>query len=102
MSHDHAAEIDRHVRIYLLVFGSLLTLTLLTVGAWHFLRLGVFGTVAVALFIATVKASLVACFFMHLISERKLIFWILLLTVGFFFVLLLVPTWTSVHDQIGS
>jgi caa(3)-type oxidase subunit IV len=44
--------------------------------------------------IATVKGSLVACYFMHLISEKKLILWVMLLTVVFFIVLLLVPVLT--------
>ena len=53
-----------------------------------------------ALIIATIKGSLVACYFMHLISEKKLILWVMLLTVSFFIVLLLVPTFTAV-DKIG-
>ena len=51
--------------------------------------------------IATVKGSLVACYFMHLISEKKLILWVMALTIVFFIVLLLVPTFT-VADRIGS
>jgi caa(3)-type oxidase subunit IV len=51
--------------------------------------------------IATIKGSLVACYFMHLISEKKLILWVLLLTVAVFVVLLLIPMWT-VGDRIGG
>ncbi len=54
-----------------------------------------------ALLIATVKASLVASFFMHLISERKLILGILILTVVFFLVLLLLPYWAT-FDQVSG
>ena len=100
MSDDHAVDIDRHVRTYLLVFFSLMVLTALTVSAWYFLELGVAATIAVALFIAIIKGSLVACFFMHLISEKKLILYVLILAVVFFFVLLLVPMWTSISDQV--
>ena len=100
--HDHAQEIDRHVRTYILVFAALMVLTLVTVGAWRFLDLPIGPTIVVALFIATIKASLVACFFMHLISEKKLIYAVLLLTVAFFFVLLLVPMLTSMGDQVVS
>jgi caa(3)-type oxidase subunit IV len=57
--------------------------------------------IAVALAIATVKGSLVACYFMHLISEKKLILYVMGLTVVFFIVLLLVPVFT-VSDRIGS
>ena len=95
----HAEDIDRHVRTYLMVFGALMVLTALTVGAWYFLDLSVPATIALALFIALIKGSLVAGFFMHLISEKKLILSVLLLTVVFFFVLMLVPVATSLADQ---
>jgi cytochrome c oxidase subunit 4 len=98
---DHAADIDRHVRTYILVFASLLVLTGVTVGIYY-LHLSPGPAIALALLVATVKGSLVACFFMHLISEKKLIFWVLLLTVAFFFVLLLLPMWTSMTDQVVS
>ena len=35
-----------------------------------------------ALFVATIKGSLVACYFMHLISEKKLIYAVLVVTVA--------------------
>ena len=44
-----------------------------------------------ALLVATIKGSLVACYFMHLLSERKLIYAVLLITVAFFMVLLFLP-----------
>jgi cytochrome c oxidase subunit 4 len=34
-------------------------------------------TIAIALFVASIKATLVACYFMHLISEKKMIYVIL-------------------------
>jgi cytochrome c oxidase subunit 4 len=66
-----------------------------------YLHLPVHQAIAVALVIASVKGSLVACYFMHLISEKKLILYVMLLTVAFFAVLLLVPVFT-VSDRIGS
>jgi len=98
---DHAIDVDHHVRTYLLVFSSLMMLTLLTVGAWYFLDMPVGPTIALALFIATIKGSLVACFFMHLISERKFILWLLALSGFFFFMLLLLPVWTSIINHVG-
>ena len=50
--------------------------------------------VAVALFIATIKGALVAGYFMHLLSEKKLIIAVLALTVAFFVVLLALPVLT--------
>jgi caa(3)-type oxidase subunit IV len=50
--------------------------------------------VSVALLVATVKGGLVACYFMHLISEKKLILAVLGLTAAFFAVLLALPVLT--------
>lgn len=94
-----AAEIDRHVRIYVLVFTSLLVLTGVTVGVYY-LHLPVPLAIGLALIIATVKASLVAMFFMHLVSERLLVFAVLILTFAFFVGLLLIPTLTAM-DQVA-
>lgn len=100
MSDSHAADFQKHVRIYILVFVSLMVLTLVTV-AVSYLHLPVHQAIAVALVIATIKGSLVGCYFMHLISERKLILWVMALTVAFFVVLLLLPVFT-VSDRIGT
>ena len=89
----HAADIDRHVRIYLIVFVALMVLTIVTV-AVSYLHLPVAGAVTVALLVATIKGSLVACYFMHLVSEKKLIYAVLVLTVVFFAVLLALPAVT--------
>ena len=91
MSDEHAADIDRHVRIYIAVFLALMGLTVITVAANFMLHLSVGATIALALFIASIKGSLVACYFMHLISEKKLIYAVLAVTVAFFAVLLALP-----------
>ena len=97
-AHD-PAEIDRHVRIYITVFVSLMVLTLVTVAISR-VHLPIAMAVSVALIVATIKGSLVACYFMHLISEKKLIYAVLLLTVAFFVVLLALPVLTT-HDGFG-
>src|SRR5262245_66527872 len=84
---DHAAEIDKHVRVYISVFVTLMVLTIVTVAVSRF-HLPIHLAVTVALIVAIIKGSLVACYFMHLISEKKLIYWVLGLTVAFFAVLL--------------
>jgi len=99
MSTDHA-DINRHIRVYLMIFAALLVLTGLTVAAWKWGPEAIGPTIALALLIATVKASLVALFFMHLSAEKKLIYWVLAITVVFFFVLLFVPILTA-HDVIS-
>jgi cytochrome c oxidase subunit 4 len=98
MSEHTAEEIRRHVRVYLYVFAALAALTVITV-AVSYVHLGLAGNVAVALVIAVVKGSLVACFFMHLISERKMLYGILLLTVVFFAVLMLLPLGSEADQQ---
>jgi len=98
MTDSHAVDIDKHVRTYVIVFAALAVLTVVTVAVYH-LHLSVPMAITVALVIATVKGSLVACYFMHLLSEKKLILLILLMTGAFFAVLLLVPVLTSLADQ---
>jgi cytochrome c oxidase subunit 4 len=93
MTSEHAAEIDRHVKVYITVFVALMVLTVVTV-AISYLHLPVAMAVTVALLVAIVKGSLVACYFMHLISEKKLIYAVLVLTALFFVVLLALPTVT--------
>jgi cytochrome c oxidase subunit 4 len=93
---DHAADIDKHVRIYISVFVTLMVLTIVTV-AISYLHLPIALAVTVALLVATIKGTLVACYFMHLISEKKLIYAVLALTVVFFIALLALPAITH-HD----
>ena len=87
------ADIDKHVRVYITVFVALMALTLITV-AVSYLDLSTPVAVAVALFIATVKGSLVAAYFMHLISEKKLIYVVLAITVIKFVALMVLPVLT--------
>lgn len=94
------AEIDKHVRTYIIVFATLLVLTAVTV-AVSYLHLSIGPAVAVALVVASFKASLVALFFMHLISERQVILMILGLTVAFAVVLLILPFVTNL-DHITT
>ena len=90
---DHAADIDKHVRVYITVFVALMALTLVTV-AVSYLDLSTPMAIAVALFIAVIKGSLVACYFMHLISEKKLIYAVLGITVFKFVALMALPVLT--------
>src|SRR5215217_7279882 len=103
MTMDHAAEIDKHVRVYITVFVALMVLTIVTVAISRF-HLPVHTAVTLALLVATVKGSLVACYFMHLISEKKLIYAVLAITAFFFVVLLALPVITHsngfwIHHQ---
>ena len=96
-SASHGTVEEVHIRPYLIVFFALLAGTGLTVWASYIN----FGTrtvnIVVALVIATVKASLVAGYFMHLVSERKLIYGVLVSTAFFFVGLMFLTIWAS-HD----
>jgi len=74
---------------YILVCAALLVLTVITV-AVSYVHLGTMNVV-VALLIASVKASLVALFFMHLRYESGLV-WGFALTPLFFLVLIIAGT----------
>ena len=77
MSDNHdTASMQDHIRVYLMVFGALGVLTVVTVLA-SYLSLSTSEGIFLALIIASVKASLVLGYFMHLITERKMIIWIL-------------------------
>lgn len=91
---DTAEDIKKHVKVYITVFVALAALTIITVGI-SYLHLPTLWAVLFALLVATVKGSLVACYFMHLISEKKIIYWVLALCVVFFIFLMLLPSATS-------
>ena len=92
---DHSADhFSQHVRRYLFVFYALLFGTLITVGASYIPFGNHAVNIGVALFIAIGKASLVACYFMHLISERKMIYFIMAFTAFFFAGLMFLTLWS--------
>ncbi len=82
--------VKHHVKVYVRVFVALALLTMITVTV-SYLRLPIVAAVLVALLIATLKSSLVAGFFMHLVSEKRIIFSILALAVFLFLTVLLIP-----------
>jgi cytochrome c oxidase subunit 4 len=96
--HDDSPEaIKKEIKRYLYVFGGLAVLTIITVAISR-LHLPTMQAVILALAVATVKGSLVAAFFMHLISERKLIYAVLVLTVFFFGMMI----WGPVHQRTNA
>ncbi|HEY6953494.1 MAG TPA: cytochrome C oxidase subunit IV family protein [Bacteroidota bacterium] len=91
MSEAHSVEAVRlQVRRYYAVFAGLLGLTIVTVTISYF-HLSAVPAIIAALFVASIKGSLVASYFMHLISERKFIYFVLILTAVFFLALMLLP-----------
>ncbi len=94
MAESEAALVRQHVRVYVMVFAALAVLTVVTV-AISYLHLPTHYAIGIALVVATVKASLVALYFMHLVSEEKVILWLLLLCVAFVAVLMTLPVGTE-------
>ncbi|MBM3846539.1 MAG: hypothetical protein FJ405_09675 [Verrucomicrobia bacterium] len=94
--HSHH-DIEATKKKYLMVFYALIVGTIVTVGAYfiHFDSIAL--TVALALFIATIKGFLVAGYFMHLMDEKKMIYGIMASTVFFFISLMGLTIW-AMHD----
>ena len=91
-----------YIANYRKVFIYLLIGTTLTVWASYMefnVHNSIAGAVFVGLTIAMIKGYLVAANFMHLNSERKLIYWILLLTVFFLALLLFIPVLWDINNM---
>jgi cytochrome c oxidase subunit IV len=100
-SDEHSLEdVRKHVRTYLIIGVALMFGTVLTVWA----SLIDFGSreynIAIALIIASVKGFLVVGFFMHLISEKKMIYSVLVFTVFFFVALMFLTLWSMANNSI--
>lgn len=82
-----AVDKSAEVQTYLIIFGCLALLTLMTVGV-AYMNLPHAAGVVVALVIAAAKVFLIASFFMHLRGEGRLINWSIAVCVGLVLVLL--------------
>ena len=86
MSHD-IQDIKQEKTRYFKVFVALLALALLNVFL-HQMHFAVATAVILALLVASTQASLAACYFLHLVSEKKLVFIVLAITFSFFLVMI--------------
>src|SRR5204863_9578785 len=98
MSDHEAHDVKKDVKKYLIICVALMVGTVVTVLANYIKFDTMTATIAVALFIATIKAFLVAGYFMHLMSERKMIYAILAATAFFFVGLMYLVVWA--RDQM--
>jgi len=94
VSESEAARVREHLKVYVMVFVALAVLTVVTV-AISYIHLPTGTAIAVAMVVATVKASLVAGYFMHLLSEERVILWLLLLCAAFLIFLFILPLGTE-------
>ncbi len=84
-------DIKKEVKGYFLVFGCLLFLTALTVLAATFFKVNLTISIILALAIAAIQAALIVSFFMHIISQKQLVFIVLILAIVFVIGLLFLP-----------
>ena len=94
MSESEAARVKQHVRVYVMVFVALAVLTVVTV-AISYLQLPTALAITVAMIVATVKGSLVALYFMHLVSEERVVLYLLVLCAAFLVFLFVLPVGTE-------
>jgi cytochrome c oxidase subunit 4 len=97
VSESEAARVREHLKVYVMVFVALAVLTVVTV-AISYIHLPTATAIAVAMVVATVKASLVAGYFMHLLSEERVILWLLLLCAAFLIFLFILPLGTEIGN----
>src|SRR5882757_10389243 len=79
--HDVARETPQHSVNYMVIFVTLIALTVVTVVVANFRFKTELVNVLLALLIASVKAMFVAVYFMHLKFEGKLIYLILFIPI---------------------
>ena len=94
-------DLAHHITHYRNVFVYLLIGTALTVAASYLefnVKDSIAGAIFIGLLIASIKGYLVAANFMHLNSERKMIYWILMLTVFFLVLLLSIPLLWDINN----
>ncbi len=85
-----AQDIQQELRKHFVIFGFLIALTIVNFFVSR-LHLPPVMTVVSVLSIAAFQAFLVLCYFMHLISERKLIYFFLIITILCFVGLIFLP-----------
>lgn len=91
-----ADEVKKHVKTYWLIFFALAFFTVVTVSV-AYLHLPHVLAILIALVVASVKASLVALFFMHLNSEKTIIYATLALTAFMFFMCMMITVFIHGH-----
>ncbi len=96
--HDHH-DVSKHVRKYLMVGALLLVFTVITVALSYFDFGSHKANIAVGMFVATIKAAMVALIFMHLSAEKQLIYRVLLFT-GLFVLALFWLTYLHWYDPV--
>ena len=80
-------DITKQVKLYKIIGAVLIVGTIFTVMVAN-VHMGIILGIVVAMIIATIKGALVAGYFMHLYSEKKIIYAVLALTAVFIVVMI--------------
>lgn len=93
-------DVKRHVRQHLIIAVALAigTITTLWTSQTHFSSFGV--NVAMTLLVAAIQGFLVAGYYMHLLSEKKMIYCFLVFTAFFFIVMMGVTFWARLPSNV--
>jgi cytochrome c oxidase subunit 4 len=97
---DSPEEVNAFIRKCIFVFVALMALTVITV-AVSYLESSTPFAIFLGLLIALLKGSLVALFFMHLIAEKKIVYYVMALTFSFFALVMYLPSGWD-HDLVES
>ena len=103
-SHDHPVDLNSYIRRCLAVLFAIVCATSLMI-ATSFAHIGGGGwqlKVALILCIAIVNAFVVAGFLMHLLTEKKMVFTVLIFTVCFFTSLMGLTLWAMSDFPLGT
>ena len=93
-------DVKRHVRQHVMIAVGLAVGTLLTIWTSQTNFGNSVLNVAITLALACVQAFMVAAFFMHLLSEKKIIYSFLIFTAVFFVVLMGIDIWAHMPDNV--
>jgi len=99
-SEQELSDVKRHLRQHIIIAVGLALGSLMTLWTSQ-TNFGSFSlNVAITLGIAAIQAFMVAAFFMHLLSEKKLIYCFLVFTAVFFVVMIGVTFWARMPDNV--
>ncbi len=94
-------DIQKETKNYLVIFGGLLILTGVSLGV-HFMHLPVQLSIVIIIGIALTQAAISAAYYMHLISEKKLIFFVLAMAASFFLAMILLISFGHFNVPEGT
>ena len=98
----HSVDLNSYIRTCVYVFIAVLCATALMIWASFLQHIGWPAKVAIILVVACGNAFVVAGFLMHLISERKMIYTLLIFTVFFFAGLMGLTLWAMNDFPTGT